>query len=186
MHLTVAARRCGQGPEDTPLSDVSARRSHKCRDLRASPTTTTDRDPPRFIRSLGGRPSLWAGDHHPSAGLPPKRRRLVLETPGAEASGSTGIRGGGGPDSESAFATRFAGVFIPALSAGFFRNARLRIGDKQLPGTTQRRQGSRNRTVSVPLWLRYNCTVDRTYIQHTQSLFAEIIKFSKDARRRNM
>lgn len=38
--------------------------------------------------------------------------------------------------------------------------------------------------VSVLFWLQYN-SVDRMYIQHTQSLFAEIIKFSKDARRRN-
>lgn len=41
-----------------------------------------------------------------------------------------------------------------------------------------------NQHASVLFWLQHN-SVDRMYIQHTQSLFAEIIKFSKDAKRCN-
>lgn len=57
---------------------------------------------------------------------------------------------------------------------------------KRQPGMTQRRHKSQNETTWLCTGFGFSSnSVDRMYIQHTQSLFAEIIKFSKDARKRN-
>lgn len=69
-----------------------------------------------------------------------------------------------------------------STSSSIFLESLVHFCGKWLPGMTQKSQNEA--TCLCTVRLQYS-SVDRTYIQHTQSLFAEIIKFSKDARRRN-